>query len=67
MPPGVAQRMHNWECCGNPDGKAAIVLHGDPVQAAHRASVDSSIQVLTAYYCSTSEDAGAVGHWPIWI
>jgi len=42
-------------------------LQADPVLAARRASVGSSIPVLTALCCSTNEGPGAVGRWPTWI
>ena len=55
-----------WECCGNPDGKPAIYLHGGPGSGCtpgQRRFFDPSA-------CSTSEGPGAVGRWPMsktWI
>ena len=57
---GDGNRVY-WECCGNPDGKPALVVHGGPGSglSSPRAAAATSIPSATGSCSSTSAAAGA--------
>jgi hypothetical protein len=43
-----------WEVCGNPEGKPALVVHGEPGQDVGPVGAGTSIRTGTGSSCSTS-------------